>query len=218
MESASDFIKAIIEVSHVGFGSYDLRKDQLNFSSNLAQKILGYSPEEHQRLSRHFFEKIIHPDDQERIHQVIEELKRAQDGEIVSSLIRYLRADGHYVWIYIRRIISERDSEGQSLTVAGVLQDVTEHVDIQEKLRESIRTLEDISYKNSHEIRSLVATILGLTNLIDEKSLLHDFDQGYFHHLKLVVKKLDQVIYEINDGANKATTGSHHALGKKSLG
>ena len=61
-------------------------------------------------------------------------------------------------------MVVERDEKGYPSTITTVAEDITDMIDLQDQLREKIRLLESISYKNSHMLRSPVASIIGLIN------------------------------------------------------
>ncbi len=199
MQSDSDKLRSIIEVSHVEFQSYDVQRHQLICSSGLAQKILGYTKEEYFKLSRDFYKDLVHPDDLQKVHNNIDKLIHSAKGEIVENTARYRRSDGNYIWLYTRKIISEWDEKGNPSTITTVAEDITDVLQLQDQLREKVEQLEAISYKNSHLVRSPVASIIGLVNLIEEKDITSEHNMQIFHFLKQAIEKLDSVIHEIND-------------------
>ncbi len=77
-------------------------------------------------------------------------------------------------------------------------EDVTELMKLHEELKKTVEALDKIAFKNSHEVRGPVATIIGLMNLMNEQSFINDFDGQCFQLLKKTVQKLDDIIFEIN--------------------
>lgn len=76
--------------------------------------------------------------------------------------------------------------------------DVGEVMDLREKIEAQLDKLDIISYKNSHELRGPVATILGLIQLIEHDHFDGSFSKEIITCLKRTVIKLDEVIHEIN--------------------
>ncbi len=199
MEPGKKFLKSLIEVSHIEFQSYDFKRHQLIFSSGLAQRILGYSKDEFYKLSRNYYEGMIHPDDIPMMREAIEKIIHSTDDEVIEMTARFRKADGNYIWLYTRKLVSERDKDGNPRTITTVAEDVTEMILLQDELREKVQQLELISYKNSHLIRSPVSSIIGLINLIEVREITSTHNLKIFTFLKQAIEKLDTVIREIND-------------------
>lgn len=195
----NQFIKSVIEVSHVEFSSYDLRTGELICSSGLARKVLGYTEEQYSKISSHFSESIIHPADREKVLEHIRLMQSSTDDDITETTARYRKANGDYIWVYTRRIVSQRDLERRPTIITSISEDISELMKLQEELEKSLEALNKIAFKNSHEVRSPVATIIGLINLMSEHSFTSDFNEQCFQLLKKTVQKLDDIIFEINE-------------------
>ena len=76
--------------------------------------------------------------------------------------------------------------------------DITEIIDLRERLNVELKKIEVITYKNSHELRRPVARILGLIQLIDHGGLHGETSLDIINCLKETVQKPDKVIDEIN--------------------
>ncbi|MCA6073699.1 PAS domain-containing protein [Fulvivirga sedimenti] len=192
-----NFIQSVIAVSHIEFASYDLKNHALLYSSGLAGKILGYSEAEMKSFAHDFNRMIIHPDDIEVADAKMEEIMASRPGQIIEMIIRYKRKDGRYIWGYTRKLVSEWDENGKPAKITSVAQDVTEMVSIQEELARRVAQLDEISYRNAHDLRGPVASILGLTNLMKDKGMIEDYYQDLLQHLCSAVEKLDNVVGEL---------------------
>lgn len=196
------FIKSLHRASPVAFGAIDLDKDeQLIYSSGHAEKLLGYSKEEFKELSRNNFKSIVHPEDYERSDGAYERLRRSEVGEIVETTLRIKHADGHYLWLFLREIVFERD-ENKPLKFTSVVQDITHVVELEKELSQKVKSLKQVSYKNSHELRGPVANIIGLVELMKEDHFRTEYNEKILRHLEATVRKLDEVIHEINHMSN----------------
>ncbi|MBT30245.1 MAG: hypothetical protein CMO01_11345 [Thalassobius sp.] len=197
--AAKSLIKSIIDISHVDFSAWDIITGKLIFTSGLSQNILGYPKEQYEKLSNNFFTDIVHPDDLDKVLEDIESLKMSKSCEVLESTARYRNVDGIYTWVYTRRIVSIRDKSGNPIKVTSICEDISETIGLRNELRDKAQRMEKIAIKNSHDVRGFVASIIGILDLIDEKSFLYDYDKQYFNYLKLAVKKLDKVVREINE-------------------
>jgi PAS domain S-box-containing protein len=193
------FIKSLIEVSHIEFQTYDVYHRHLLCSSGVAQKILGYTKEEFFRLSNDFYEGIVYPDDLQVVEENMNKLMHSAPGVIITMTIRMRKSDGDYIWIYTRKIVTERNEKGEPTTITSVAEDISDFIKVQNQLKEKVLQLEAISHVNSHMVRGPVASIIGLINLIEEKDIASPHNLQVFNYLKEAIEKLDNVIYEIND-------------------
>ena len=81
--------------------------------------------------------------------------------------IRVLRKDNIYQYIQLRIAVLRVDEHNKPKTVLTMASDVGEIMNLREKIELQLDKLDIISYKNSHELRGPVATILGLIKLIE---------------------------------------------------
>ena len=199
MKTGRKFLQSLFEVSHVEFQTYDLRNHKLLFSSGILSKLLGYSPEEYQKHSDDFYNEIIHPDDRQKVLDTIYKIVHSTADQIVEMTVRGRRSDGRYIWIYSRQMVMDRDDTRDICVIIREAQDVTKLVELQDELEKKVEQLQVISYKNSHLVRSPVASILGLVSLIEEQEITGEHNMQILSHLKKAIEKLDGLIHEIND-------------------
>ncbi len=203
MSSSKQFIKSVIEVSHVEFSAYDLQNHALIYSSGLAASILGYSVEEMKEFSKDYNRRIIHPDDLETVNRQLKELENSRPGQIVEMIIRYRRRDGRYIWGYTRKMVTERDENGKPLKMTIVAEDITELVALQEELEHRVAQLENISHRNHHEIKGPVSSILGLANMMQDDHLIAEYNREIMSHLCRTVAKLNDVVSQLDNSAGQ---------------
>ncbi|WP_214072920.1 PAS domain-containing protein [Mucilaginibacter sp. dw_454] len=202
MKPNNKFLRSVFEVAHVEFQEYDLNNHRLLFSSGVAVKILGYTADEYFALSDDFYKKIVHPDDWQKVLDTREKLVHSHNGEIVEMTIRLLRHDGNYIWAYSRQMVTERKANGDIKIIIREVEDVTYIIELEAQLKEKVGKLQTISYQNSHLVRSPVASIIGLVDIIEEHGIIGDHNVQIFEYLKQTIEKLDSVIHSINDTAN----------------
>jgi PAS domain S-box-containing protein len=199
MKTSDKFLRSLFEVSHVEFQTYDLSNHKLIFSSGMLSKILGYSPEEYNRHSSDFYKELIHPADRQKVLDHIQKICYSSQGQIIEMTVRVRRIDGQYIWVYSRQMVMERNIHTGACVIIREVQDVTEYIKLQDALERKIEQLQVISYKNSHLVRSPVASILGLVNMIEEQGITGEHNMQVLSYLKKAIEKLDGLIHEIND-------------------
>jgi len=200
--SAKNFIKSVIEVAHVEFSAYDLKNKALLYTSGLAPSILGYSEEEMREFSKDYNRQIIHPDDLTTVNEKLEELEHSRPGQIVEMIVRYRRRDGRYIWGYTRKMVTDRDENGKPVRMTIVAEDITELVSLQTELEDKVSELERISFRNHHELRGPVASILGLANMMQDEHMIAEYNKEIMKHLCRTVAKLDEVVNDLNKSAS----------------
>jgi PAS domain S-box-containing protein len=199
MRPGIKFLHSLFEVAHVEFQTYDVANHKLMFSSGLGHQLLGYSEDEYFKLSNDFYKSIIHPDDLEKAQKAIEKIIHAKKGEVIEMTLRARRSDGNYIWVNSRQMILEKIPGKHVCTIIREVEDVTKLVELQDQLEEKVKQLKVVSYKNSHLLRSPVASIIGLVDLIEEQGISGENNRQILHFLKEAITKLDTVIHEIND-------------------
>lgn len=121
------------------------------YASPAYQRILGYQEdEESKRTIENVFE-LIHPEDRERVQQVLME-KMANREPLIVYEFRALHKAGHYVWREDRANILY-DEAGQPAKAVLIARDITERkqaeMDLlksQEQLRSTLASMEDLVF------------------------------------------------------------------------
>ncbi|WP_454802137.1 sensor histidine kinase [Mucilaginibacter phyllosphaerae] len=158
----------------------------------------------------------IHPDDMERvlagIHRVIESAENNWKDEYL-----YRRADGSYADVVNRGFVI-RNAEGKGIRMVGAMHDISERKASLRQLKQLTddlysrnRELQHFGYIVSHNLRSPVANIMGLTNILelaaDDPELLNRCTID----LKASIIQLDEVIKDmskilsVTDGTDELT-------------
>ncbi len=155
--------------------------------------------------------RLLHPDDRERADR--EYRDALERGEPWSIEYRVIRPDGREVWVNDRSQVL-RDEEGNLRLTLGFMFDVTEQKlyeqtlkDREQREREAadrLRALDDM--KNtflaavSHELRSPLTSILGLSLTLERQDKLSDDDrEDLLARLAANARKLDRLLKDLLD-------------------
>jgi len=203
MKNINKTVSTFIDVSHLEYQTYDFFHRKIICSSGLAQQVLGYTEQEFVKLSSNFYEALIHPADLDSIKKTVDKITNSSQGEIIENTSRFKKSDGSFIWIYTRKTVLERDQKGKPSIICTIAEDITEIIILESQLKEKIKQIKDISWKNSHLLRGPVATIIGLVNLIEEKEITSERNIQVFSYVKQTIEKLDSVIHEINEDAKR---------------
>jgi len=108
-------------------------RSALLYTSPQRETMLGYTPEEWTAEPR-LWEKVVHPDDLERVRAADADAIATGGPEMVEY--RYIAKDGRIIWVCDEaRLI--RDGDGGPLYWQGVVVDITERKHAEEAVRES---------------------------------------------------------------------------------
>jgi|GEM_PF-1683990 len=119
-------IERIIDTTPNIIYIFDLRESGNVYINRNIYTSLGYSPQQVQEMGGSIIEKLVHPDDQEKVVGFYDKFDTISDGEILDLEYRHITADGETRWFYSRTTIFSRDDEGRPLQVLGEVQDITE--------------------------------------------------------------------------------------------
>ena len=193
----------LFKVSPVGINIVDLQTRQLIKTSTWVVNHIGYSEEEFIELSHNLFESIIHKDDRATQLKAYQSLMNDPSILFTECHLRYLKKNGEYIPALVRLSVLELDENKKPKHALSTAVDITEIIELRERLNVELKKIEIISYKNSHELRGPVATILGLIQLIDYHGLGESVSVEIINALRETVKKLDKVITEINEHSSE---------------
>ncbi|HJS26952.1 MAG TPA: PAS domain-containing protein, partial [Actinomycetota bacterium] len=122
---------AITYQKHLTKG-YDVEGSVLYVSPQV-ERILGYSPDDWAAIPE-FWSQLLHPDDRERVIRESERSTRTR--EPYRQEYRMIAADGRIVWFRDESVLIH-DEEGQPVVWQGVMVDITQRKEAEERLREA---------------------------------------------------------------------------------
>ncbi len=147
------------------------------------------------------FQQITHPDDLDRDLRLYDDLKA---GHINSYQMekRYLHKRGHYIWILLN-VSLVHDADGLPLYAIAEIHDITDRKRSEATLRQAKDQAESIARLKSeflstmsHEMRTPMNAILGLSALLEETPLSPE-QQGMVETIRTSSMGLLSVINEI---------------------
>ncbi len=184
------------------FGSWEL--DPVNNKmrwSDEKYRILGYKPGEIQPSLENFLNSI-HPDDLLFVKQIVDDAIKNLDHK--KFYCRIINTDDTIKHIYSEMAV-QRGNDGRARRINGFILDVSESkkAELKEKrisddLLQRNKDLEQFAYIISHNLRSPVANIVGVSNALLEGDLEEEEHIEFMHALSSSVKKLDDIIIDLN--------------------
>jgi PAS domain S-box-containing protein len=171
------------------------------FISGGCYELTGYEPEAF-LSGRVSFSDIIHPEDQERIWNTVQE--SIHKGHPFQVTYRITDRQGREKWVW-EQGQGIMDSNGQTAAIEGLVHDITENRKAEEALKQAKEAAEvanrsksEFLARMSHEIRTPMNAVMGLTHLALRTKLTarqHD----YLTKIKSASQTLLDIINDILD-------------------
>lgn len=192
----------IIKATNVGTWEWNLKTDQTIFNERYAN-ILGYTLEELMPTTSATWRDLTHPDDNLIALQKLDDhfSKKADYFEVE---VRSKRKDGHWVWVLSRGCVMEFDADGRPLMMAGTMQDISDKKKKEELVQQVEVAHKTLEFKQSflasmsHEMRTPLTGILGVTELL-EKTSLDAVQQDFVETLRNASENLRDMIDQVLD-------------------
>ncbi len=166
------------EIAHVGSWELDLVNDELAWSDEI-YRIFGLNPQEFGATYEGFL-KSVHPDDREMVNKAYTDSVESKTPYDVVH--RILRPDGEVRFVH-EKSVDVCDETGKAIRSVGTVQDITERVQTEERLKclneslkqrtlelaRSNKDLEQFVYIASHDLQEPLRTISNYTKLLKRR-------------------------------------------------
>ena len=189
---------AIIDISPVQFGVYDLEKHIQVYSSGLAEKILGFDFEELQAYSQHFYRELILEEDFPRFEQSLKRLLESEGDILIEGIYRVRNKSGEIIWIRAQHRVLERDPDGKPLKLIASSEDITELKLLEQKLEQEVTKLNAIPSKNREELRIQLNAVTNIMDQFRENHFSSEMDRRLWSYMYDSVQKMNSVMDELN--------------------
>lgn len=160
----------------VYLGEYGEDGDWLYISPAL-ENVLGYTPQEWLEHPSPLG-TLAHPDDLPAVRAAEEE--SLQTGEPLHAEYRMKAKDGRWVWILDEAAVV-RDEHGTPLFMQGVMYDMTERKEVEERLVALDRLKNTLLHTLSHDLKEPLTAILGAASTLER--LDHTLEEDERKHL-----------------------------------
>lgn len=137
LEQSQRFVESIAEASPLIMYVFDIVSKTSLYSNRRIQEDLGFSPDEIQEMGDEFFARVLHPDDLERVPDLLARWDTARDGEIFEQEFRLRTASGQWRWFMSRDTVFHRSEDGRVRQILGSAQDITDRVEVNLALQEN---------------------------------------------------------------------------------
>ncbi|MBP9926219.1 MAG: PAS domain-containing protein [Cyclobacteriaceae bacterium] len=197
LRAKENLVQGILKVSLSGITMYDFMAKRMSFATNKIMRNLGYAEEECITISQNFYKSVLHADDQSKMQDHLTKLIQSEPGQLLECSLRFKSKQGKYHTIMLRDSVYLRDGQGYPQEVICSAIDITNYLVLKAKMNDNFEFLQEMSFKNSHEMRAPVATMLGLLRLIKVELHSPAAVEELINYLDQTVTKMDAVIREL---------------------
>ena len=166
-QESQRFIQGIIDAS-TNILYVDSFTDGSNFYiSRWIKNVLGYEPEEIQKLGSQYLEQLVHADEKKHMTSERRRLAAINDGEVVENEYRFRHRQGNWRWLLCRETVFQRDRDGHPTQIFGTATDITKRKHAEVALKEFNQELERL------------ASMDGLTKVANRRSFDKYLEQAW---------------------------------------
>jgi diguanylate cyclase (GGDEF)-like protein/PAS domain S-box-containing protein len=130
---ANAFQQAVIAASPDYTFISDLETGAFIYGSR-DRDMLGRTTEETESLGSEVITSLVHPEDQSILRSLNNEASKLADGQVLQVRYRLRHADGTWHWFSRHVVPFRRDPDGSVIQVLGVLRDISDVVEAEERL------------------------------------------------------------------------------------
>ena len=191
-EKANAHLAAIVGSSEDAIISKNL-DGHITSWNGAAERMFGYTPEE--AIGQHVT-LIIPPELVDEEYAILGKVKSGRKVEHFETVRR--RKDGSAISISLT-VSPIFDTQGRIIGASKVARDVTQHRKTEEALRESNRRKDEFLASISHELRTPMNAIIGLSNILSMSGALSGKEKQYVETLQTSAQGLMALINNLLD-------------------
>ncbi len=137
LREAITFHDAVLAASPDVIFITDVATHQVVWASGTVEPTLGYTPTEVVELDRASRLNLVHPDDVAALHDTDDAAAGLADGEVRTVRVRMSNDRGELRWMSRRVTPFARDATGRVVELLGVARDVTDMVEVEQRLTDA---------------------------------------------------------------------------------
>ncbi|MBN1633173.1 MAG: PAS domain-containing protein [Ignavibacteria bacterium] len=194
-------LELAIHAANLAWWEWEVKTDRLDYDFRRTD-LVGYNLNEYPKFEKDVYDTI-HPDDKEKFEKAISAHLKGKNQEF-NVEYRMKHKNGYYIWVHDRGKVTEFDSLGNPAKVSGLIFDITDKKDFEEKLMESEKILRDSNTAKdklfsiiSHDLRGPIGSIYQFLDYVSVNP--EQFSQEELHEVLSNMRNTSKVTYEMLD-------------------
>jgi PAS domain S-box-containing protein len=156
-------LQDILIGTNAGTWEWNVQTGEVIFNERWAE-IVGYQLKELEPTTINTWASLAHPEDLEKSNEQLQK-HFDQETDYYQFEARMKHKDGHWVWVLDRGKVSQRDNQGNPLTMSGTHQDITDRKQAEKYKNEMLSNL-------THELRTPLTVLMGYLPFLTSKDKL----------------------------------------------
>lgn len=194
-------LELAIHAANLAWWEWDVKTDTLNYDFRRSNMV-GYDIEEYPKFAKEI-QATIHPDDKKVFHEILDAHMKGKSPEFEHEY-RIGNKEGNYIWVRDKGKVTEYDVTGCPSKVSGLIYDITEQKNYEEKLKESEKILRDSNTAKdklfsiiSHDLRGPIGSIYQFLDYVSSNP--NQFTQEELQDVLSNMRNTSKVTYEMLD-------------------
>ena len=187
----NEIIEGLFQENLIGFWIWDL-KDSQDHLSILLTSVLGYQSSDNNWRDINW-QKHIHPLDKRKVKERLKNHIESLGSLPFHCEFRVRSLEMKDFWMIGYGKVTRWSLEGKPLSMIGCFMDTSEKKKSEELLEKQSKFLKDLTFNQSHMMRSKLANIIGILDVMDP-IIQNEETSLYLHLLQEEAKKLDEVL------------------------
>ena len=181
-------------LAQIGSWDWNMTTNELYWSPEM-YRLFGLNEENQALIDYDRWQKMVHPDDLQKVRGVISTALKTGESGVVEYRICKLK--GEVLWLMGGGKVS-KEINGHDLHLMGTALNITGRKNAEEYKAQYTQALEEMLFAVSHKFRKPVANLFGLINLLNNTELTEEKKKEYVPYLKSFADELDGYIRELN--------------------
>ena len=171
LRESRSFVEEVFRVAPHTVYVFDRQTGCYFYENRSIAALLGHHAAEGEPLRDSVLEDLIHPDDYEEFWQHLLRFEAVPDGTCLEVEYRLRHAGGDWRWFHARESVLHRDESGEVAQVVGVMQDITERIELDRLVRQQTAELKRLTYQLASQKDELELANARLEQLAESDSL-----------------------------------------------